>query len=95
MNCIQEKTYKISDISKTNKNILFKALRQFPIYKFNSLKEYFPLLKSHTEFVSSDNYIGRFEFTIRTEGEPTVVDIYDGVLDVLEKLSYKILELEK
>lgn len=92
---IEKNTYKISNLFKTNPNIVIKALRQFPVYKFNILKEYFPNLTSHTEFVTSVAYAGRYEFTIQTNAEPTILDIYEGLLEVFEKLSYKIFGMKE
>ena len=85
-----ETTYKVSELAEYNINIVFKALRQFPVFNFNNLKEYFYKLKSHTEFVTSDDYAGRYTFTIRTNEDPTVLDIYEGLLDVFEQLSYML-----
>ena len=83
-------TYNISELATTNKNIVLKALRQFPIYNFNVLKEYFPNLTSHLEFITSYDYAGRYDFTIRTDKAPTIIDIYDGLLELFEKLYFKI-----
>ena len=48
---IVERTHKVT---KVDKRILLKALRKFPVYEFSRLKSYFPLLKSHSEFLSSN-----------------------------------------
>ena len=86
----ESNTYKVAELALTNPNIVMKVLRQFSVYKFNILKEYFPNLTSHIEFVTSANYAGRYEFTVQTDTEPTILDIYEGLLEVFEKLSYKI-----
>jgi len=91
----EKNTYKISELVKTNPNLIMKALRQFPVYKFNILQEYFPNLKSHTEFITSKDYAGRYEFTIITDKEPSILDIYEGLLEVFEKLSYKISNMKE
>jgi type III restriction enzyme len=83
-------TYKVLDLAKTNPNLVYKAMRQFPVFKFNILKEYFPHLMSHEEFITSKDYAGRYSFTIETNGEPTVVDVYEGLLELFDKLSSKI-----
>ena len=77
-----------------NKRILLKALRKFPVYEFSRLKSYFPLLKSHSEFLSSKDYAGRYEFVTITSGEPTNEDIYQGALRLFEILSNKILSIK-
>lgn len=91
----KESVYKISNLAKSNKNLVLKALRQFPIYRFNVLKEYFPNLASHTDFICSEAYAGRYEFTILTNDEPTLLDIYEGLLEVFEKLYSKISGMKK
>lgn len=86
----KKNTYKILELAKTNQNLVMKALRQFPILRFNILREYFPNLSSLTEFVSSPNYAGRYEFTVQTDDEPTILDVYEGLLEVFENLAQKI-----
>lgn len=85
-------TYKIK---KIDKRIALKAMRQFPVYKFDKLKSYFPMVKSHTEFITSKDYAGRYEFTIHTNNAPTNVDIYKGALKVFDTLSNKILAMKQ
>lgn len=88
---IVERTHKVVEVDK---RILLKALRQFPVYNFARLKSYFPLLKSHSEFLSSKDYAGRYEFVTITSGEPTNEDIYQGALKLFEILSNKILSIK-
>lgn len=88
---IVERTHKVT---KVDKRILLKALRKFPVYEFSRLKSYFPLLKSHSEFLSSKDYAGRYEFVTITSGEPTNEDIYQGALRLFEILSNKILSIK-
>ena len=52
---------KIKDIDK---RIVLKALRQYEVYKFNKLKAYFPNLTSIDEFISSTDYLGRYESNV-------------------------------
>lgn len=88
---IVERTHKVINVDK---RILRKALRQFPVYDFARLKSYFPLLKSLSEFLSSKDYAGRYEFVTITSGEPTNEDIYQGALRLFEILSNKILSIK-
>ena len=89
---IVERTHKVVEVDK---RILLKALRKFPVYEFARLKSYFPLLKSHSEFLTSKDYAGRYEFVTITSGEPTNEDIYQGALRLFEILSNKILSIKK
>ena len=94
-NTIDEKIVKRTHkVTKVDKRILLKALRKFPVYEFSRLKSYFPLLKSHSEFLSSKDYAGRYEFVTITSGEPTNEDIYQGALRLFEILSNKILSIK-
>jgi len=47
--------YKIDDFGE---NIIRNALDRFEFYKFETLKKYFPYVKSVKEFISSLNYLG-------------------------------------
>lgn len=84
-------TIKMKDVEK---RVVLKAMRQYPVYRFDRLKSYFPNLSGHLEFISSDQYLGRYEFTIHTEHDPTQVEIYEGVLGFLDRLSGKILGMK-
>lgn len=45
-------------------NIIRNALDKFEFYHFETLKKYFPYLKSIKEFISSSNYLGNVEIVI-------------------------------
>lgn len=83
-------------IKNINKNIVLKALRQFDVYRFNNLKKYFPNLKSIYDFIESSDYLGRYEIYIHCEQGKGYnnIDIYNAVLDVVEKLAAKILTMK-
>ena len=53
--------YKISDFGK---NLIRGALDKLEFYKFETLKKYFPHLKSIQEFIISDNYLKNVEIEI-------------------------------
>ncbi len=53
--------YKISAIGE---NIIRSALDKFEFYKFETLKRYFPHIKSIKEFISSADYIGGVEIEV-------------------------------
>lgn len=64
--------YKVSDFGE---NIIRGALDKFEFYKFETLKKYFPHIKSVKEFVLSSNYLGGVEIEV------------SGPKDKLEKLT--------
>ena len=53
--------YKLSDFGE---NIVRGALDKFEFYKFETLKRYFPHIKSVREFISSSRYLGGVEIEI-------------------------------
>lgn len=53
--------YKLSDFGE---NIIRGALDKFEFYQFETLKKYFPHIKSIREFISSSNYLGGVEIEI-------------------------------
>jgi len=53
--------YKLSDFGE---NIIRGALDKFEFYKFETLKKYFPHVKSVREFLLSSNYLGGVEIEI-------------------------------
>jgi len=53
--------YKLSDFGE---NIIRGALDKFEFYKFETLKKYFPHIKSVREFVLSPNYLGGVEIEV-------------------------------
>lgn len=83
---------KVKDIDK---RIVTKALRQYEIFDFNRLQLYFPNLKSHTEFITSDDYAGRYELNIYKEDAINNIDIYNALLILFEKLSSKISAIKQ
>ncbi|MBQ8997173.1 MAG: DEAD/DEAH box helicase family protein [Clostridium sp.] len=83
---------KIKDIDC---RIVKKALRQFPIMRFNCLKSYFPNLKSINEFISSMDYAGKIELTIHTDSQDiSNLDLYNGLVEVFDSLSSKISKIK-
>ena len=72
-NTIFETKNDIKSIKKETKLLLFKdfgieiirkALQRNSFYEFSSLKKYFPNLKSITEFITSNNYLGKVKVEI-------------------------------
>ena len=75
-------------------NVIKKALCQFSEYKFSNLKIKFPHLKSLSEFITSDSYLGKVKVEVDS-AEKGVVNLsqenkLDIVIKLLNKLSSKI-----
>jgi len=61
-NVVQKRvTYKMSDFGE---NIIRGALDKFEFYKFETLKKYFPCIKSVKEFISSSAYLANIEIEV-------------------------------
>jgi len=61
-NIVQKKVkYKMSDFGE---NIIRGALDKFEFYKFNTLKKYFPNIKSVKEFILSSAYLANVEIEV-------------------------------
>ena len=84
--------YNIEDLYCNNKNIVEKAVRQFWNLDFNQLKEKFPELESYSQFFKE--YINGYKFEICTYSDPTIIDIYEGLLCFFEKLSKEIYNIK-
>ncbi len=55
---------KIYNLSEFGENIIRGALDKFEFYKFETLKTYFPHLKSVREFIKCSNYLGGVEIEV-------------------------------
>ncbi|MDP3729394.1 MAG: DEAD/DEAH box helicase family protein [bacterium] len=60
-NVAERKIFKLSDFEE---NVVRSALDKFEFYKFTTLKEYFPHVKSVREFMVSPDYLGGVEIEI-------------------------------
>lgn len=86
----------IKEIADINYAIVNKALRRFPIFSFNTLKSYFPNLKSTREFITSDDYLGSVKIDIKCrQKEPDVRILYGAVVSVVEKIGNSISAIEE
>ncbi|SHG45880.1 type III restriction enzyme [Fodinibius roseus] len=83
--------YKIADFGE---RIVKKALNRLQFYYFSNLKNYFPHLTSHTEFINSEDYLARVEVEVTGVEDrlnnlsPT--DKLDITVQVLDELASKI-----
>ena len=83
-------------IADINYAIVHKALRKYPIYKFNTLKSYFPNLKSTREFIYSESYLGGIKIEIQSLDEiPRPLTLYKAVCLVLGKIANSLSEIEE
>jgi type III restriction enzyme len=94
---LSKKIQKDFFIKSFESHVIRKALNQFPEYKFNNLTKLFPNLKSMSEFIQSDNYLGKIQ--VEVEGLSEDVNNLSQknklyiVIKLLDKLSGQ-LQLE-
>lgn len=80
-------TFKLKDIDADTVRL---AINKKPFFYFNSLKKYFKNLKSIKEFISSDDYLGGVEFSVRFTKVQGInislqVNLILELLEVIEK----------
>lgn len=76
-------------------NIAEGAMSNFEVLKFNTLKSYFPNLKSKKEFLQSENYLGNIMLQIESPYEKLQAkDIYEGSMKILKDISTYIQQIE-
>ena len=86
----------IKEIAAINYAIVNKVLMKYPIFKFNTLKSYFPNLKSTREFITADEYLGSIKIDIQSKDEsPSVKTLYAAVFYVLGKIADSISGIEE
>lgn len=85
----------IAEIAQINYAIVNKALCKYNVFKFNTLKSYFPNLKSTREFINSPNYLGaiKIEITSRFE-DPAPSILYTACVNVLGKIAKSVNAIE-
>ena len=85
----------IQTIADMNYAIVHKALCKYRVFKFNTLKSYFPNLKSTREFITSPNYLGAIKIEITSKYEtPTPSILFSACVNVLGKVAESVSDIE-
>lgn len=85
----------IAEIAEINYAIVHKALCKYSVFKYNTLKSYFPNLKSTKEFITSSNYLGGIKVEITSKYETPMPHIlFSACVNVLEKVAESVAEIE-
>ena len=93
---VSTKSFTIGQIAERNYSIVHKALRQFNIFKFDILQQYYPNLKSTKQFITDSNYLGNIKINIKiSNDEITNEQLYIACKRVVEKISNSISEIEE
>lgn len=92
------KTFRMTlgELARKNYALVHKALMRYPVFKFGTLRSYFPNISSTREFISSDEYLGSIRVDIRCSAEgPTMQVMYDAALSVLDRIAESITGIEE
>lgn len=85
----------ISKIAQMNYAIVHKALCKYNVFKFNTLKSYFPNLKSTREFITSTDYLGAINIEITSKYvTPKPQILFRACINVLEKIAESVSSIE-
>ncbi len=86
----------IGEIAAINYAIVNKALMKYPIFKFNTLRSYFPNVMSTRQFITDTEYLGAVRIDIQSkEKHPTMETLYAAVFYVLGKIAGSISGIEE
>ena len=86
----------VKEIADINYAIVNKALMKYPIFKFSTLKQYFPNLKTTREFITSGDYLGDITIEIRSHEEvPGAALLYDATFNAMKKVADSISSIEE
>lgn len=89
-------TMTFKEIADINYSTVNRALRQFDVFKFNTLKSYFPNIKSTYEFVTDENYLGNIKIKVTSKYKALPMNIvYRACVNVLSKIALKISAIEE
>lgn len=89
-------TMTFKEIADVNYSTVNRALRQFDVFKFNTLKSYFPNIKSTYEFVTDENYLGNIKIKVTSKYKALPMNVvYRACVNVLSKIVLKISAIEE
>ncbi len=86
----------IGEIAEINYAIVNKGLAAYPVFKFKTLKSYFPNLKSTRQFITGENYLKDIHIDIRSQYEvPPVSVLNTAVRIVLRDIAGSVLDIDE
>lgn len=90
-NATMSQTYRLLDFGP---HLIRKALNKLTFYRFDNLKQYFPQLESVTQFITTDDFLGRIQIEVIGAAEQvdrlSPAHKLDTTLHVLTRLSAEI-----
>ena len=94
---ITEENRRDLPLRSIEKNIIKSAIARNPFYNFESIRRFFPNLKSMDEFIDSDDYLGGLEITFQGNLynlKENKTEKLDAVLELLQKIETEIKFLQ-
>lgn len=86
----------VAEIAKFNYSLPIAVLRRIDVFKFSTLKNYFPNLRSIREFVLSDAYLGGVRIKIESrEQKPTAHILFEACLKVFTKIGNDVSAIKE
>lgn len=85
----------IGEIARANYAYVHKAIRKYPVFRFNALQSRFPNLSSIRDFVFGDRYLNKIKVNVTSKHKvlpPTV--LYDACVYVLNRISAEVERIE-
>ena len=88
--------FTIGQIAAINYAVVNKALMKYPVFRFNTLKSYFPNVTSTRQFITADEYLGSIRVDIQGKDEaPSMETLYAAVFHVLGKIAGSVSSIEE
>lgn len=85
----------IKEIAADNYAVVHKALLKQPLFKFKTISEYFPNIKTIREFITDEEYLGGVKIEIKSREElPSTTTLYNALCYVLEKIAASLSNTE-
>ena len=85
----------IKQIAAYNYSLVHQALRRIDIFKFSTLKSYYPNLTSMREFITSGDYLGNVRICIESRDETLTPETYfKACVYVLSKIGGEISSIQ-
>lgn len=86
----------IREIAEINYAVVNKALMKYPVFKFNTLRSYFPNITSTRQFITANEYLGSVRIDIQSKVEmPSMQTLYAAVFFVLGKIASSVSGIEE
>lgn len=81
----------IGDIARANYAYVHKAIRKYPVFRFNALQSHFPNLRSVRDFIFGDRYLNKIKVNITSKYKPLPPSaLYVACVSILGKIAAEV-----